>query len=144
MLQHKCVSIADGRNAAVRHDSAQTTRGAYLDLGGGPSPGEGVQQCNAAEEHVVSLIAAAKGGKVAAIGQGHRCMAIARAGRLSFYLRGVLSPLPGLSVQGVHLVERQGSNSECPKALLEQGSPPGSSADSHAPVCNALAMFFIK
>ena len=76
-----------------------------LNFGGGPSPGESVQQCNAAEEHVVSLVAAPKGGKVATIRQGYRRVTIAWAGRLSFYLRGVLSPFPCLSVQGVHLVE---------------------------------------
>lgn len=75
-----------------------------LDLGGGPSPGKGVQQCNAAEEHMVSLVAASKGRKVAAIRQGHCSVTIAWAGCFSFYLRGMLSPFPCLSVQGVHLV----------------------------------------
>ena len=69
-----------------------------LNLGGGPSPGEGVQQCDAAEEHVVSLVASAKGSKVAAIRQGHCSMTISWAGGFSFYLRGVLSPFPCLSV----------------------------------------------
>ena len=69
-----------------------------LNLGGGPTPGEGVQQCNAAEEHVVSLVATAKGGKVAAIRQGHCSVTIAWAGGFSFYLRGMLSPLPCLGI----------------------------------------------
>lgn len=75
----------------------------HLDLWGTPAPSQGVQESDAAEEHVLSLITASKRGQVAPIGQAHCAVAIARTGRLALHLRRVLSPLPGLSVQRVHL-----------------------------------------
>jgi len=59
---------------------------ADLDLGGAPTPCEGVQQSNAAEEHVLPAVTAAKGGQVAVIRQGQGGVAVARAGGLPLHL----------------------------------------------------------
>lgn len=101
-----------------------------LNFGGGPSPGESVQQCNAAEEHVVCLVATPKGGKVATIRQGHCSVTIAWAGCFSFNLRGVLSPFPCLSVQGVHLVGH--AEAEALESLLLKAGQQCSGAALHS------------
>ena len=62
------------------------TSKADLDLGGAPTPCEGVQQSNVAEEHVLPAVTAAEGCEVAVIRQGQGGVAVAGAGGLPLHL----------------------------------------------------------